>query len=223
MKINERFKKGYYINLDKRIERRELFESEMEKYGLKEFFERVSAEDSNDNPDYIMRHHYCSLTYHKLFKKIYDEGHDEVVIFEDDAYFYNGGQKSGIEIINDSLTQLEKFNWDLFYFGGLPGKEMKIVSENLVQCNYILTTHAVAYKRNVIKRVLDQFRPFADSAIDGWYSDRPDIKKYLIYPLAVPQRDGLSDLDASGNSVGLSMYLNCYENTKKTYEHKRLL
>lgn len=223
MKINERFKKGYYINLDRRIERKELFESEMRKYDLGDFFERFSAEDAGDNPDFVMRHHHCSLTYHKLFKKIYDEGHDEVVIFEDDAFFYNGGERPAIDIINSALNQLEKFDWDLFYFGGLPGKEMRIVSENLALCPYILTTHAIAYKRNVIKRVLDQFHPFVDSAIDGWYADRIDIKKYIINPLAVPQREGQSDLDASGSSVGTSMYLHCFENTKKVYEQKRLL
>jgi hypothetical protein len=215
MKINERFKKGYYINLDRRIERKNQFESEMEKYGLSGFFERVPAEDAGNIPNFVMRHHHCSLTYHKLFKKIYDEGHDEVVIFEDDAFFYNGGERPAVEIISDALIQLNNFEWDLFYFGGLPGKKMEIVSPNLALCPYILTTHAIAYKRHVIKRVLDQFHPFIDSAIDGWYAYRPDIKKYIITPLAIPQREGESDLDASGNSVGISMYLHSFKTTEK--------
>ena len=34
MRINDYFSKGYYINLDRRTDRREEFETEMEKYGL---------------------------------------------------------------------------------------------------------------------------------------------------------------------------------------------
>ena len=38
---------------------------------LDNFFERVSAEDGINEPDYMKKHHYCAASYHKLFKKIF--------------------------------------------------------------------------------------------------------------------------------------------------------
>ncbi len=214
MEINKFFEKGYYINLDRRSDRRIDFENEMEKYGLKDFFERVSADDSIIEPDPVRKHYYCASTFYKLFKRIYDEGYERVTIFEDDAYFYNNDQYNGIDIVNSALDELKNFDWDMFYFGGHPGREMEIVSKHLVRCPYILTTHAVAYKRHVIKRVIDQYKPFYDSAIDGWYAHRPEIKKYLVNPLSVPQIAGISDLDAQGKTVAVEVFLESFKQTK---------
>lgn len=217
MKINEFFKKGYYINLDRRSDRKEQFESEMEKYGLKNFFERISAEDSINEPNPVRKHYYCALTYHKLFQRIYNENHEMVVIFEDDAYFYNDpNELPGIELVENALDEIQQFpDWDMIYFGGHPIREAKVVSKTLLKAPTILTTHAIGYKRHIIKRILDQYRPFEDCAIDGWLGQRHDIIKYLVNPIAIPQREGKSDLDAFGNSVGVTIFKSSYENVFK--------
>jgi hypothetical protein len=216
MKINEFFEKGYYINLDRRSDRRIEFEGEMEKYGLKDFFERVSADDSIVEPDPIKKHYYCASTFFKLFKKIYDEGYEKVTIFEDDAYFYDEGPIKGYNLVENALDELSKFpNWDMIYFGGHPIREVDIVSKTLMDAPTILTLHAVGYTRKSIKRILDEYVPFKDCAIDGWLGQRHDIKKYLVYPIAIPQRDGKSDLDASGNSVGVRIFKSSYDVVKK--------
>lgn len=217
MKINEFFQKGFYINLDRREDRRVEFENEMEKYGLKEFFERVSADDSINEPNSIKKHYYCASTYFKLFKRIYDSGLDNVVIFEDDAYFYNDpNELPGIVLCENGLDEISKFpDWDMIYFGGHPIREVDIVSKTLMLAPTILTTHAIGYKRATIKRILDEYVPFRDSAIDGWLGQKHDIKKYLIHPIAIPQRGGISDLDASGNSVDVVIFKNSYRVVKK--------
>lgn len=217
MKIQDFFEKGYYINLDRRIDRRIQFEEEMSKYGLSHFFERVSAEDSINEPDFIKKHSYCALTYYNLFKRIYDDGYENVLIFEDDAYFYDDpNELPGMQLVQNALDELIEFeDWDMIYFGGHPIREVKIVSNTLMRAPTILTCHAVGYKRNVIKRVLDEYKPFDDSAIDGWYGQRHDIIKYLVYPIAVSQRDGASDLDKGGNSVGISVFKDSYRVVKR--------
>jgi hypothetical protein len=218
MKINEFFKKGYYINLDRRTDRREEFENEMNKYGLMDFFERVSAEDSINEPDHIKKHAYCALTYYKLFEKIYNDGHENVLIFEDDAFFYDDEYNRGIDLVERGLDELLSFpDWQMIYFGGHPIKEVDIVSKTLMRAPTILTTHAVGYKRSVIKRVIDQYKVFQDSAIDGWLGQRYDIVKYLINPIAVPQRQSPSDLDAWGNGVGVWGFKSSYEVVKKNF------
>ena len=217
MKINEFFSKGYYINLDRRTDRRLEFEDEMSKYELKDFFERVSAEDSIVEPDPIKKHYYCASTYYKLFEKIYNEGTENVIIFEDDAYFYNDpNELSGITLCENALDELKDFpDWEMIYFGGHPIREVDIVSKTLMKAPTILTTHAIGYKRSAIKRILDEYHPFVDCAIDGWLGQRHNIVKYLVNPIAVPQRDGKSDLDASGNSVGVVIFKSSYGVVKK--------
>lgn len=216
MRIDQFFQKGYYINLDRRTDRREEFENEMDKYGYKDFFERVSAEDAINEPNHIKKHYYCAQSFFNLFKKIYDEGYENVVIFEDDAYFYDGNETPGHELVMKALDELQNFpDWDMIYFGGHPIREVDVVSETLYHAPTILTLHAVGYKRSVIKQILDDYHPFVDCAIDGWLGQRHYIKKYLVNPIAIPQRDGKSDLDASGNSVGVEIFKSSYRVVKK--------
>ena len=220
MKIENFFEKGYYINLDRREDRRLEFESEMKTYGLDTFFERVSAEDSINESCYIRKHHYCALTYYKLFEQVYDKGYENVVIFEDDAYFYNHSETIlGYNLVCDTLDELQDFpDWDMVYFGGHPVHEVDIVSKTLMRAPTILTTHAVGYRRNVIKLILDTYKPFNESAIDGWLGQRHYIVKYLTNPIAVCQRHSKSDLDAWGNSVDVYMFKQSYNLVKKNYK-----
>jgi GR25 family glycosyltransferase involved in LPS biosynthesis len=216
MKIQEFFDKAYYINLDSRPERRYLFEQEMKSAGLDDFFERVSAEDGTHEADDIRRHAYCSLTYMKLFHKIYEEGHERVLIFEDDAVFVNHPHVTGIEIVENALDQIDNFpDWDMLYFGGHPST-LKLVSPNLSETETILGTHAIGYTRKAIEKIFP-YTPFVDSAIDGWLCNHTEIKKYLAYPLALAQREGGSDLDRYGKSLGPSHFLESYKRAEQKW------
>lgn len=216
MRIDEFFEKGFYINLDRRTDRRIEFENEMKKYGLDTFFERVSAEDSINEPDPIKKHAYCALTYIKLFERILNEGYENFVIFEDDSFFYNHDDMKGIDLVNNALDEIQNFpDWQMIYFGGHPIREVDIVSKTLMKAPTILTTHAIGYKKSVIKRILSEYKVFVDCAIDGWLGQRHDIVKYLVNPIAVPQKEGISDLDASGRSVGIDIFKSSYRVVKK--------
>lgn len=210
MKIQDFFDKAYYINLDKRTDRKKLFEQEMKSVGLDNFFERVSAEDGTHETEDVKRHAYCSLTYMKLFHKIYEAGYERVLIFEDDAEFVNHPTITGLQIMENALEQISTFpDWDLLYFGGHPSR-LNLVSPNLSQTDTILGTHAIGYTRKGIEKIFP-YEPFKDSAIDGWLCNHTEIKKYLAYPLAVAQREGGSDLDRYGKSLGPSHFLNSYK------------
>jgi hypothetical protein len=220
MKIKDFFQKGYYINLDRREDRKVFFENEMGRVGLGGFFERISAEDSIQELDPIRKHCYCSLTYHNLFKKIYEQEYENVVVFEDDAYFYDGGKTKGIDLSEKALDEISNFSdWDMIYFGGHPIHEMFRVSTTLYKAPTILTTHAIGYKRIVIKTIIDEYTPFEDSAIDGWLGQRHYINKYLVSPIAVAQTEGTSDLDAWGKSVGIELFLESYKKVLKHNEN----
>ena len=218
MKINDFFQKGYYINLDRRTDRNELFIQEMQRAGLSGFFERFSACDGIVEPDLMKRHAYCGLSYYKLFKKIKAQGLEHVLIFEDDAYFYDGHDTPGLTLVENALNELQNFpDWDMIYFGGMPIESMDVVSKTLCRANTILSTHAVGYKINVIEKVLRDYVPFADSAIDGWYGQDHSLIKYLVNPVAVPQRSISSDLDSKNFIVEPKHYIDCYNRVTKRY------
>jgi GR25 family glycosyltransferase involved in LPS biosynthesis len=215
MKIDQFFQKGFYINLDRRTDRRNYFESEIAKIGLKDFFERFPAHDymgeMNPEDDQFKKHSYCGSSYHRLFKKILEEGYERVVIFEDDISVYNDGPKPALQIIEDSLDEIQNFpDWDLLYFGGHIIGSMLKVSDNLSKPENILAMHAVGYNRKGIEKMIE-YKPFLDGAIDGWMSARANINKYSTNFLAVAQADGISDLDASGISVGPSAFAESYK------------
>jgi hypothetical protein len=99
----------------------------------------------------------------------------------------------------------------MLYFGGHPMKSMLQVSERLSVPEMILAMHATGYTRKGIQKIMP-YTPFADSAIDGWVSARPHIRKYITNQLAVSQSDGVSDLDAFGKSVGPEGFASSYKN-----------
>ena len=210
MKIQDFFDKGYYLNLDRRTDRRTLFEDEVRPYGLLNFLERRSAEDCLLRPDITYKHFFCSYSFDKIFQDAYEKGYEKIVIFEDDFVFLNE-ESQGIDNIEKGLDQLANFpDWDIIYFGGYVfDKEIHQVSPNLLKANTVLTTHGIGFTRSAIKQLLN-FRPFIDSAIDGWMGQRYEINKYIIYPLSCYQREISSDLDAWGNTPALSHFKKNY-------------
>ena len=212
MKLNEFFEKAYYVNLDRRIDRNDLFKAEMERVGLLNFFERFSAEDGIGEPDAIKKHHYCAYSHYKLFEKIYEEGYERVLVFEDDAFFYDEGPKTGMELVSDALDELQNFpDWDMIYLGGCPVTPIEKVSNTLCLADIVLNTHAIGFKRSTIKFVLDKYTPFGDGFIDTWYGAYKTLTKYIVNPIAVPQNSTPSDLDAHGHRANMGTYFECFK------------
>jgi hypothetical protein len=222
MKINQFFDKAFYINLDKRIDRRETFENELSKYGLLDFVERIPAEDGThlENPRH--RYPYLSLSYQKIFERFKIEKYERILIFEDDAYFIDNEDYKGIEVIEKCLDDLSIVpNWDLFYFGGYP-REFNFITPNLAGVDYILGTHAIGYNRKSIDTLLT-LQPFADPVIDVWLTSLPNLEKYVAYPISVPQTGGVSgysDLDGFGNAPGIDHFRNIYNKAEKNNYEK---
>jgi GR25 family glycosyltransferase involved in LPS biosynthesis len=211
MKIQDFFQKGYYINLDKRIDRKEQFLSDMKKVGLDTFLERFPAfYHGTGDFNYETTHQACGRSIVTALKQAYDAGYDNVVLFEDDAYFLEGG----LEAVEKSLDSLSKIDdWDLIYFGSmLHDHELNLVGENLLKQEVALTTHAMGYSRKAMKKTIDVWKWYVGgAAIDGWFSSEK-MNKYYTYPLAVVQYEHRpSDLNG-GVSPGLEDYTRGYIN-----------
>jgi len=213
MKISDFFEESFFINLDKRVERRVLFEAEMQSVGLNGFVKRFSAiVDATDlNRDDYNRHRACGHSHYNLIKYAKEKNLRNLLIFEDDACFYDDGETPGMQIIESALDSLAKVPyWDVFYLGGLLiDSHFRRIDTHLAQADTVLTAHAWAINNCSYDKLL-KYAPATDSAIDGWVGQRPEIIKYIAYPLAVPQRAGESDLDANGRNPGVGPYLETY-------------
>jgi GR25 family glycosyltransferase involved in LPS biosynthesis len=212
MKIQDFFKKGYYINLDKRPERRECFLSDMQKVGLDSFFERFPAfYHGAGDFKYNTTHQACGRSTVTAIKQAYDAGYENLLIFEDDAYFLEGGLEA-VERSLDTLAKIE--DWDLIYFGGMiQDHELNLVGDSLLKQDKLLTTHALGYNRKTMAEIIDFWKwDVGGAAIDGWYAEVGRWKKFVTYPLAVVQYEHRpSDLNG-GISAGLEDYTRGYIN-----------
>lgn len=212
MKIQDFFQKGYYLNLDHRVDRKECFLNDMKKVGLENFFERFSAfYHKAGDYNYRTTHQACSRSLVAVLRKAYDAGYENVLIFEDDAYFL----ENGLQTVESSLDSLSKINdWDMIYFGSiLHDHELNLVGENLLKQQVLLTCHSIGYSRKAMKKILDIWQwPEGGAAIDGWFSNETFFNKYVTYPLAVVQYEHRpSDLNG-GLSAGLEDYTRGYIN-----------
>jgi len=220
MKIQEFFDKGYYINLDRRSDRKVLFEEQMAQYDLLDFLERRSAEDALLQPNIEYKQHFCSFSFYKTFQDAYEKGYEKIVVFEDDFLFLDEETK-GIDNIENALDQLSNFpDWDIIYFGGyIFDKELHQVTPNLLKANTVLTLHGYGLSRQGLEKLLE-FVPFKDSAFDGWIGQRPWINKYVVYPMSSYQRPVPSDLDTFGGTPPLVHFKQHYIQGKliKLYE-----
>lgn len=200
MKIQEFFDKGYYVNLDRRTDRRTYIENILFTMGILDFCERVPGIDGIKYDNYIMRHHCFSQTFYNLFQNALQLNLNSIVIFEDDFAIY----ENGLENIENSLHQLNvnKLEWDIIYFGGyIGGKTAKKVANNLLKIDGALTTHGIGISKKTIQYVVDNFIPFSDSSLDLWLNAKGSENKihniYCTYPFSTYQVDIFSsDLDA---------------------------
>lgn len=205
MKIQEFFDKGYYINLDRRTDRKEHIESVLSSNNLLYFFKRISAKDGINEPDPIKKHHYCSLSHHKVINDALKNNYNQIVVFEDDFTFYNCNEYKGIDNIEKGLSQLQNIpDWDIIFFGGyvvdlIEGNEVEKISSNLLKVKNVLTLHGVGISKNGLVK-LSQHKPFNDSFIDAWVGKNDNLNKYIIYPFSSYQINLPSDLDVSGRT-----------------------
>ena len=205
MKINEFFDKGYYINLDRRTDRKAYIETLLKEINLLDFCERFSAKDGQEYGSYIMRHHCFSQTFVNLFKQALELDIDNIVVFEDDFAIYG----DGLQNIENSLSQIKNNNidWDLIYFGGyIRGETAQKVDNNLIKISGALTTHGIGISRKLMEYTIDKFVPFVDSSFDIWLSLQAELigDIYCTFPFSTYQTDMFtSDLDINSTTGNL--------------------
>jgi len=154
--IFDYFDGGFYLNLDKRSERRKAFEKRSKEAGFE--VERFSAlqlkEKDVPNPFNGVDWHIkisCTYSHFEMIKEAKRRGWKNCVIFEDDCVFAEGFTDK----IKECIEELKDKEWDLFYMGGEPGGWCDSVSDNLAKCTAgMYATHAYVINECFYDRVL---------------------------------------------------------------------
>ncbi len=173
----------YYINLDERIDRKELAIKEFEKLGIKA--KRFSAiKDENPAVGCWKSHIYILREAQRL--------HKNVLIFEDDVEFVDGAK----DIIEKALDELAEIDFDGFYLGGNVLRDIYQVTEHLGRLNHCQSTHAISFNH----LFLDKLIPFLESnryIIDVLLADYviPNSNFYITIPMTAIQRTSYSNIE----------------------------
>lgn len=195
------FSSAVYINLDRRTDRRDSFESQISKLGLS--IPRFSAisPDENDSAltDELKKDPFCrfkigcTLSHIAVIRQAKQTGLNNLLIFEDDCVFIPEFVRKMAVCVNE----LRGRQWDLFYMGGEPNVKCLSFSENLRFCpetGGIYGTHAYAINSSFYDRALG-LNPYMSVSIDILYLHQANRIYVLAKDLLVAQDDNsFSDL-----------------------------
>lgn len=203
--------KAYYINLDSRVDRKELFEKRVNELNIP--VERFSAININpediQNPHGDVRWHYKVSNYFthlEVIKTARDKGFKNVWVFEDDCVFIDDFINKAQKCIDD----LKNIEWDMFYFGGEPNRETEYYSDNIVKTSGVYGAHSYLVNHTFYDKILSMT---IISPIDVHYLNyHCDNKKYYLSRKILCGQDGTSYSDIWGQTIARDeVYKNAYK------------
>jgi GR25 family glycosyltransferase involved in LPS biosynthesis len=193
--------KAYYINLDYRTDRKEIFENQIKNLGFDaERYDAVQLKlEDIDNPFRDTSWHKkmgCCQSHINLIKLAKEQNLKNIWILEDDCTFVDGFMEKAKKCI-DELKNLE---WDVFYFGGEPNREAEPHSDLLVKTNGVYGAHSYIVNHTFYDKVITHIPN--NTLLDVYYLSFNEADKnfYLSKELLCLQ-DGNSESDLWGGKV----------------------
>lgn len=192
--IND-IKNAYYINLEKRTDRKQYVENELNKMGIKaERFNAIKLSHGALG---------CSMSHLKCIENAKENGWDHVLVVEDDIKFLDK------DLFTKQLNKFLKFNknWDVILFAGNNHKPYIQYGDFCVKVFRCQTTTGYLVKSNYYDKLIENFKQGINNlikeptkenqhAIDkNWFRLQEKDSWFLITPLTVTQRDDYSDIE----------------------------
>lgn len=149
-KIAER---GYYINLDKSIDRKLRVEEQIEKYKITGLERFAALTDP--------WHQYsCTKSHLAILQKCFDENIETVMIFEDDFQIYDECKFAHHilnfnECLSNVVNDLNLIDWDVILFGCNPRTYLIPITNNLAINSKSTGAWAYLIKKKAYKYILD--------------------------------------------------------------------
>jgi len=175
------FDRIYCISMDENSFRWKMAVKQLKLLGIYDRTERIQGVKNGKNITG------CFLSHQLCVRKAKGEGVKNIFIFEDDFCMLSGDMKH----LLDSLENLKKHDWELFYLGGKIEEKLEDIEENLCSVK-LWFTHAYAINGNAFDKILafkgddSTFRGHSKGQIDVFYFLN-DFKMYLINPMMAIQ------------------------------------
>lgn len=176
------FDRIYCISMDENSFRWKMSVKQLKLLGIYERTERIQAIKTDNYWEG------CALSHQLCIKKAKEEGAKNVFIFEDDFCMISMDMKH----LADSLENLKKHDWDLFYLGGKIEEKLEDIEKNLCSVK-LWFTHAYAINRKVFDKIL-AFEGDDGTIRGGYHKGHIDVfyflndfKMYLINPMMAIQ------------------------------------
>ncbi|MCB1072767.1 MAG: glycosyltransferase family 25 protein [Chlamydiia bacterium] len=192
-----------YINLDHRIDRKELMESELQQLGVpKEKIHRLSAVYDRFNGTKG-----CLLSHIQSLTLAMERGWEKVLILEDDVVF-----TKNLEFLENQLSyffQAAKGEWDVFFLGGAY-REKKITPwEGIYQIHNSWCAHAYIVRGPYLEKIRACFLSAYEMIKDHFFNNQSLIysldqvwrvlqrndRWYAAVEQCAVQKTGTSDID----------------------------
>jgi hypothetical protein len=129
-----------------------------------------------------------------LLDFLYDADSTRLLHLEDDVMFRD------LTHLSQAINELPD-DWDVLYLGanlicwnnGEPNPER--YSDHLFRVRAAWTTHAVAYNKKCVRRILEGQPSFDAQMFDNWLSTRlPELNAYCVAPMVAYQRPRFSSI-----------------------------
>lgn len=177
----DRFDAIFLVNLPRRLDRFVLARQELTKFSIP--FTRIWGIAATDGRKGL----YDTII--SLFQYCISQNYKQIVVFEDDISFI----REPHTVLDACLEELPA-DFDMLYLGcNIVQNVNRFYSPHLVPIARGLSTHAVAYSRACLQKIvaLPEYLP-----IDVMYANQIHTlgKSYCCYPLVASQRQGYSDI-----------------------------
>jgi GR25 family glycosyltransferase involved in LPS biosynthesis len=181
--------KTYVINLDRRIDRL----NELKIPFDYEIFVATDGRKVFDSDVYSRKelaHLGCKDSHKRLLSKIYDDGLEYCLVFEDDVELCENFEVK----LNEIIEELPK-DWDMTYLGGWNLGVKKPYSTKLDIAETIYTTHSYLIRRKFIPKLLEEIDTNECKKVDVVFSGILGQNKcFITSPILCYQREGFSDI-----------------------------
>lgn len=213
MKSISDIKHIFYINLEKRNDRKIHIENQLSLLGLTTFERFNAIKLTNANNGSNNGRIGCSMSHFNCLKLAKERNYDHLLICEDDAQFLNP------ELFKKQFNSFldNNINWDVLLFAGNNVPPYKRIDNTCIQVSHCQTTTCYLVKNHYfdvlmenikegIKKLMMSPQEHIKYAIDKyWLTLQKKDKWFLITPLTVIQREDYSDIEERRTNYGQMM------------------
>ena len=138
---------GFYINLDKRTDRKENIESQLSRLKI------TGVERHSAFSEYDANTLNCKRSHLQLMEKLLDSDFETLLILEDDCLFLDVLDGNSQEI----FTDINNTDWDMFWLGCKNRRSPIEYKNNCYQVSSVSYAQSYLIKRDFCKFIIDNF------------------------------------------------------------------